>query len=136
MCNNNNNNISDVLEVILLLQKNADCGDSCLDTCDKGFLSCGASALTCNTRPLMLYPCFNTSVPLSMPTSKSYSETEKSSIFRIEKLDGNTATFRVLTPNPDATDTQPFLATNSFFTMNLNCLCCLRCLNDTYVDVI
>ena len=27
-------------------------------------------------------------------------------------------------------------ATNSFFTINLNCLCSLRCLNDTYVECI
>lgn len=136
MCNNDNNDLSNVLGVILLLQKNADCGDSCLDSCDRAFLSCGASTLNCNTRPLMLYPCSNASTPLSMPVSKSYSETNNSNIFRIEKLDGNAATFRVLTPNTETSATQPFLATNSFFTMSLNCLCCIRCLADTYVDTI
>jgi hypothetical protein len=28
----------------------------------------------------------------------------------------------------------PYIATNSFFTVNLNCVCILKCLDDTYVD--
>ena len=36
----------------------------------------------------------------------------------------------------DATEaaTIPYVTTNSFFTMNLNCVCALRCLNDTFVE--
>ena len=61
-----------------------------------------------------------------------------SSVFRVEKIDGCCATFRVLAENPDATQvaTEPYVATNSFFTMNLNCVCSLRCLQDTFVDCI
>ena len=42
----------------------------------------------------------------------------------------------VLADNPDTTTsaTIPYVATNSFFTMNLNCVCCIRCLNDTFVE--
>lgn len=57
-----------------------------------------------------------------------------SNVFRVEKIDGCCATFRVLAPNTDQTDVaNPYVATNSFFTMNLNCICALRCLNDTFV---
>ncbi|HPF83062.1 MAG TPA: CotY/CotZ family spore coat protein, partial [Bacilli bacterium] len=133
MCNNNDNKcVIEILEVILLLQQNADCGDACLDTCDRAFLGCGTTCISCNTRPVMLYSCSSGSTPLSFPISKSYDETTTSNVFRIEKLDGNCATFRVLTVNDDNT----FSATNSFFTINLNCLCVLRCLNDTYVECI
>lgn len=61
-----------------------------------------------------------------------------SSVFRVEKIDGCCATFRVLAANPDAAEaaTIPYVATNSFFTMNLNCVCTLRCLPDTYVECI
>ena len=61
-----------------------------------------------------------------------------SSVFRIEKIDGCCATFRVLAPNPDTEEATafPYVATNSFFTMNLNCVCCLRCLQDTAVECI
>ena len=50
----------------------------------------------------------------------------------------NCATFRVLAPNTDQNevDTIPYIATNSFFTMNLECVCVLRCLNDTFVECI
>ncbi len=133
MCNcNGNNNLSEVLQVILLLQQNANCSDACLDSCDRATLGCGTTCVLCNTRPLMLYSCSSGSTPLSFPISRAYDETTTSNIFRIEKLDGNTATFRVLTLNEDGT----LSATNSFFTMNLGCLCTLRCMNDTYVESI
>lgn len=61
-----------------------------------------------------------------------------SNVFRVEKIDGCCCTFRVLANNPDESTnaTIPYIATNSFFTMNLNCCCCLRCLPDTYVECI
>ena len=123
MCNNNdttNNDcrcIAEILTVICILQQNANCkADTCLDTCDRGFLGCGISTpLSCNTRPVMLYTCCGNGTPWSMPTTK-------------ENVD--------LAPNPDTTDlTSPYVATNSFFTMNLNCVCALRCLNDTFVCI-
>lgn len=131
MCNKNSN-LGEILEVILLLQQNASCGEACLDTCDRGFLGCGTNCLSCNTRPIMLYSCSSGSTPLSFPISKNYDETTTSNVFRIEKLDGECATFRVLVVNDDGT----LSSTNSFFTMGLGCLCCLRCMNDTYVDVL
>ncbi len=141
MCNNNENGnkcMAEILEVILLLQKNADCNDSCLDTCDRGFLGCGTSTCCCNTRPVMFYLCGSNSDPLRMPISKSFDEDTTSPVFRVEKLDGNCATCRVLAVNDDQSSNglQPFVATNSFFTLNLNCLCCIKCLQDVCVDCI
>ena len=67
-CNNNNDSnnsccISEILAVINILQKNADCNDSCLETCDRGFLGCGSSSLNCNTRPVVLYTCCGNGTP-------------------------------------------------------------------------
>lgn len=61
-----------------------------------------------------------------------------SNVFRVEKIDGCCATFRVLAENTDDTTSAaiPYVSTNVFFTMNLNCVCVLRCLPDTFVDVI
>ena len=61
-----------------------------------------------------------------------------SNVFRVEKIDGCCATFRVLAPNPDTAEaaTIPYVATNSFFTMNLNCVCVIKCLQDTFVECI
>ncbi len=67
MCNNDNSNecqcINEILKVILILQKNADCGSCCLDTCDRGFLGCSVSTVSCNTRPVMLYTCCGNGTP-------------------------------------------------------------------------
>ena len=144
MCNNENNSsncIADILNVINILQQNASCcGDNCLDTCDRGFLGCNMPTVGCNTRPVMLYTCNNTA--WQMPTTKENIDCSDegatcSSVFRVEKVDGNCATFRVLANNPDTTETNiPYVATNSFFTMNLSCVCCLKCLNDTFVECI
>ena len=77
----------------------------------------------------------NTSVCSNTQVSACCSDC--SNVFRVEKLDGDAATFRVLIPNPDTTaTTQPYVGTNSFFTMSLGCLCTIRCLNDTYIDCV
>ncbi len=148
MSNENNRDcccIAEILTTICVLQRNANCcGDTCLDTCDRDFLGNTAATLGANTRPIMLYTCCANGLPWSMPTTKeniscpagTTSET-CSTVFRVEKVDGCCATFRVLAPNTDTTDTtHPYVATNSFFTMNLNCVCSLRCLNDVCVECI
>ena len=137
MCNSNNDScrqIAEILAIISDLQQNACNSDTCLDTCDRGFLGCGSNSLTCNTRPVMLYLC--NGQPLSMPIEKDSTETcngdNCSNVFRVEKLDECCCTFRVLSSNTDGT----YSSTNSFFTMNLHCVCALRCLSDTYVECI
>lgn len=141
MCNNNENNntcescITEILKVIMLLQQSVCQNDCCLDTCDKGYLGQN-SAVFFNTRPVSLYTCGSVNTPVAMPISKDPDETTTSTVFRLEKLDGCCATFRVLTTNPDTTSVYPFISTNSFFTINLNCVCIIRCLNDTFVDTI
>ena len=143
MCNNNECKcLSEILNTINILQNNAECSESCLDTCDRGFLGCSTTSLLCNTRPVILYTCAGNGVPFSMPTTKEDvvcgdEGVVCSNVFRVEKVDGCCCTFRVLAPNPDTTQTNiPYVATNSFFTMNLNCCCAIRCLNDTYVECI
>ena len=147
-CNNSGNSIADILRVILVLQQNA-CPETCLDSCDRPMLGGGPNCLICNTRPVMLYTCCGNGVPWSMPTCKDFTmacgNTDSqnltnacSSVFRVEKLDGNAATFRVLISNTEdnCCNSQPYLATNSFFTMDLGCVCTIRCLNDTFVDCV
>lgn len=140
MCNSSTDNkcIAEILTVICILQQNATCSECCLDTCDRGFLGNSGSSFVFNTRPIMLYTSAGNGIPWSMPISKDPAITTTSNVFRIEKIDGNCATFRVLANNDDPTmsATIPYMSTNSFFTMNLNCLCCIRCLNDTVVECI
>ena len=138
MCNNENKNcencIADILKVIYILQQSVCPNGTCLESCDRGFLG-QSSATICNTRPVMLYTCGSNGTPWAMPTTKTENGTT-STVFRIEKLDGCCATFRVLEQNPEQGSMYPYVATNSFFTMNLGCVCSLRCLDDTFVECI
>lgn len=136
---NGNNSLAEILSVILVLQQNA-CIDSCLDSCDRPMLGGGPSCLICNTRPVMLYTCGSNGIPWSMPVTKDSTATcdgisaTCSTVFRVEKVEGDCCTFRVLQDNPDTTSLYPYVTTNSVFTMDLGCLCCIRCLTDTYVE--
>ena len=129
-CNTCNNCIADILKVILILQEGATGADTCLETCDRGFLGQQCPPTFYNTRPIVLYTCGSNGVPLSLPISKTPTEETTSSIFRLEKLDGCCATCRVLTVDAD----NNYTATNSFFTINLDCLCIIRCLDDTFIE--
>ncbi|MFV0250155.1 MAG: CotY/CotZ family spore coat protein [Bacilli bacterium] len=135
MCNNNDSNcIAEILTVICILQQNANCQDSCLDTCDKGFLGNPTTCMVCNTRPIMLYTGSGNGTPWAMPTTKNQ-DGDTSTVFRVEKVDNNCCTCRVLAENnSDDSSCMPYVATNSFFTMNLGCCCAIRCLQDTYID--
>ena len=137
--NDNQNGIAEILEVILILQQNASCPESCLDSCDRPILGCSTNCCVCNTRPVMIYTCCpNGTTPISMPISKDITTcataAECSSVFRVEKVENGTATFRVLAPNTEDTGLHPYVSTNSFFTLNLDCCCVIRCLNDTCVE--
>lgn len=143
MSNNNNecSGIGEILQVILVLQQNASCcGETCIDSCDRPMLGC-ASTNCCvvNTRPVMIYTCCpNGTNPVTMPISKDIvipTDGQSSAVFRVEKVEDDTATFRVLAPNSDdTTGLSPYVATNSFFTLDLDCCCAIRCLNDTCVE--
>ncbi len=142
MCNDNNtNSLAEILSVILVLQQNA-CVDSCLDSCDRPMLGGGPTCLVCNTRPVMIYTCGNGSIPWSMPVTKDSTATclgntdTCSTVFRVEKIEGTCCTFRVLQDNPDTTSLYPYTTTNSVFTMDLGCVCAIRCLTDTYVECV
>jgi hypothetical protein len=142
-CNNEceNNCIAEILQVINVLQSNA-CPENCLNSCDRPALGGGTNCVVCNTRPIMLYTCCGNGRPWSMPTSRTntncaeQAEAGCSNVFRVEKVDGCCCTFRVLAPNTDTTSPYPYVATDSIFTMNINCLCSIRCLNDTFVECI
>lgn len=130
-----NNCIHEILKTILVLQREANVTDCCLDTCDKKCLGCTPSVCFFNTRPITLYTCGCCNTALQIPVSKLPNETTTSNVFRIEKLDDNCATFRVLIPTV-TDDTVTYTATNSFFTINLDCVCVLKCLADTFIDTL
>lgn len=132
-CNSKCNCISDILAVILKLQE---CDNDCTCTnggCDKPFLGPTPSLVCFNTRPINLYRCLD-GEEWAFPYTYNGS-TGTSSIFRIENIDGCCATFRILISNPDTTSSiSPYIATDDYFTINLNCVCAISCLSDVFVN--
>ena len=133
MCDNSNNNskcnwIAEILKVINILQNEICPGDSCLETCTRAFFGPNAAA-PFNTRPVTLYTCDGTLIEI--PVSNTPGETTTSSTFRVEKIDGCCATLRVLTFDAE---TGTYSSTSSFFTINTDCVCAIKCLGDTFVE--
>ncbi len=135
--NENNTNtccIANTLCIIAELQNNAEKFDCGSNTCDRRFLGNIANSSFCfNTRPVSFYTCNGTLVTLPFTRDDT---TGESSVFRVEKVDGCCATCRILASNPDTASDLPFVDTNNFFTINTDCICILRCLDDTFVSCI
>lgn len=131
--NNNECCIADILEVINVLQCQAEKIDDIPNTCDRPFLGSISSngSFVFNTRPITLYNSNNTLI--TMPYTLN-GNNGTSSVFRVEKVNGCCATCRVLAPNPDAESVFDYVATDNFFTINCKCTCALACLPDTFID--
>ncbi len=126
------NCLTDTLNTILCLQDNKN--DFCdAAGCDKPFLGPSPNIICYNTRPFNLYNCCTGDIwtfPYTIGTI-----TGTSNILRICNLDENCATCRVLAPNPDTSNQEePFVATSTFITINLDCVSAIKCLADTFVS--
>ena len=136
MCQDNieNNNccIADILEIIVKLQNRSDKFDCFGDGCDRPYLGPTPSTICYNTRPINLYRCSDGEL-WTFPYTLNGTAGD-SSVLRCEKVDGCCATCRILAPNPDTTATDvPYVATDSFVTINLTCCGALTCLPDTFI---
>lgn len=141
MCNENNVTSSNsceclrnILKVILKLQERQEKSTE-LEGCEKPFLGPCPSISCFNTRPVNFYTCCSGEqwiLPYTLNGTAGIS-----GVFRVENLDECCCTCRILALNPDTTDTSiPYVATDSFFTINLNCVGALKCLTDTFVPCI
>ncbi len=132
MCNDKNC-LTSILETILCLQNAKD--DSCeTQGCDKPYLGPTPSLICYNTRPINLYNCTTGELwtfPYNLGTVNS-----TSSIFRLENLEDNCCTCRVLAPNPDTSSSEPYVLTNTYFTINLDCISAIKCLPDIFINSI
>ena len=132
MCENNNCPcLAEVLETILTLQQRQNTED-CPLGCTKPFL--GNNNISCfNTRPISLQCCCIDRKWTFPATINGL--TIECDVFRIENINDCCATFRCLAYNP-ATElaiATPFIATNDFITINLNCVSALKCHEDTNI---
>ena len=131
-CNGSCESLNDLLCLIVKLQKQGQCFDGGIQSCDRPFLGINNNNVF-NTRPITLYTSNNTlfEAPYTLGDTSS-----TSSVFRVEKVTSDSATLRVLAPNPDTTSIFPYVKTESFLVVNCNCICAIQCLADTFVDCV
>ena len=119
---NNENCLANILQVINILQNSAQKLE-CTNGCTKPFL--GETNNTCyNTRLVTLYRCDNSLVTLPYTQNGTESET---TIFRIMNVTNNSVNVLLIQDNDDGTYTN----TNTYATINLDCICAIRCIGDT-----
>ena len=126
-----------ILKLIEKLQKKNDCEQIIDNTCSRPFLGIPATLECYNTRPVTFYGCNNNLISIEYTTVvDGIQQTDTSSIFRVERVEDCCVVVSILIPNPDTTQTlRPYITTNQTAIINLDCVCALKCLNDTIVDL-
>lgn len=128
MCNENKSCLANVLRAISVLQKNAEKIDSIDNTCTKPFLGNKEIPLCFNTRPITCYLCNNNLLEIEY-TEDGRSHT--SSVFKVLDVCDNSCVVALLKRNCDETDPyRDYLNTGKTATINLDCICAIRCLPD------
>lgn len=123
---NKENCLANILKVINVLQNNAENIDCNNNSCTRPFLGTN-NTLTCfNTRLVTFYRCDNSLVTLPYTLNDTTGET---TIFRVENVTNNSVTVLLIVDNDDGTYTN----TNTYATINLGCICAIRCIGDTNI---
>ena len=123
---NNENCLANILKTINVLQNNAEKLD-CDNSCTRPFLGDTVNSLCFNTRLVTLYRCDNTLVTLPYTLNGVAGET---TVFRVESVNDNSVTVLLLADDDSETYS---INTNTFATINLGCICAIRCIGDTTV---
>ena len=126
-----------LLEKIDKMQKESVRGEIEEEMCD-GFLGNNdLCRFKCNTRPLQVYT--DDDVPWGCPVNRDMDgcdgEAEKSCILRAEKVTDDSVTFRALKDCGFDGEHRKYESTDSYITIKLGCICALRCMKDTFVDL-
>ena len=128
MSKNQNHCLDKVLKVIVLLQERAEEKEEKYEGCDKPFLGTRIPNICFNTRPVMLFMRNGEKL-----TTRD--EHGQESIFRVEKVHEHCAEVQVLRRNNRAKDEHHrFIATREFISVNLDCICAIKCLDDAIVE--
>ena len=123
---NKENCLANILKVINVLQNNAEKLD-CNYSCTRPFLGNTTTNTCFNTRLVTFYRCDNSLVTLPYTLNGVQSETN---VFRIESVNNNSVT--VLLIADDGSESYN-INTNTYATINLGCICAIRCIGDTTV---
>ena len=122
----NNNCLANILKVINVLQNNAeeDCPDN--NSCTRPFLGNFPTIVCFNTRLVTFYRCDNSLVTLPYTLDGIESTT---TLFRVQNVSDDAVNVLLIRDNGDGTYTN----TNTYATINLGCICAIRCVGDTTI---
>ena len=122
----NNNCIKNLLRLILLLQKNS-VTDNCLESgCSKPYLGPSLNCICYNTRVITLYKKDG-----SLFTAPYGVDSDVSSYFRVSDINDDCVTLLILRRENDT-----FYSTREKITINVNCICAVKCISDVSIDYI
>ena len=115
--------LANVLKVINVLQNNA--SEDCLNdnSCTRPFLGNIPEVVCFNTRLVTFYRCDNSLVTLPYTIDGTEDTT---TVYRVQSVSNNAVTVLLVRDNGDGT----FTNTNTFATINLGCICAIRCVGD------
>ncbi len=128
--------LAKVLKVIEVLQCNVEKFDDCDESCTRPFLGGSPNIVCYNTRPVSFYTCQNNLVTIDYQLTENGETTmQTSSVFRVEEVKDCCVTVSILRANPTPGDpARPYITTGQTATINLKCICALRCLADIVID--
>ncbi len=123
---NKENCLANILKVINVLQNNAENIDCNNNSCTRPFLGNNTTLPCFNTRLVTFYRCDNNLVTLPYTFNDTTGET---TVFRVENVTNNSVTVLLIIDNEDGT----YTSTNTYATINLGCICAIRCIGDTNI---
>lgn len=123
------------LRLIDTLQRNSNHEEECDNSCRRPFLGNLGRTICINTRPITFYRCDNSLI--SVDFTDEAGNTATSSVFRIECIEGNCVTCTILAPANilEVENGEEFKSTRQTAIINLECVCAIKCLPDTFVDL-
>lgn len=126
-----------ILKLIDKLQKCSNCDGVLDNSCSRPYLGTPTNLECYNTRPVSFYNCNNQLITVDYTAVVDGTPlTGTSGVFRVERVDGCCVVLRLLIDNPDTTATnRPYIGINQTITINLDCVCAMRCLGDTIIDL-
>ena len=130
--NNLDNCLAKILNVIKVLQNNSEKTECQDNTCTRPFLGLNTEFVCFNTRPITLYRCDNT--PITLNYTNSAGDELTTSVFRVESVSNDSVGVLLLEATTDTSGNTTYVSTNTYATINLGCVCAIRCLPDTIVN--
>lgn len=129
---NLDNCLARILNVIKVLQNNAEKIECQDNTCTRPFLGLNTEIICFNTRPVTLYKCDNS--PITLNYTSASGEELTTNVFRVESVSNDSVGVLLLEGTTDTLGNTTYTSTNTFATINLGCVCAIKCLPDTTVN--